>query len=456
MKRNEPSGRLHWPRDGAAIRVPPRRLAGAAPVCEVIAFTLTRSQPARAVAWDALATALPRGTRVVLLVAAEDVSFTTADVPPLSGMRLREALPNLVEEKTVGDVGGLHVALGESVGQKVGQNAGQNDRGGRMLAVIDRHWLAAMQVDVLRAGHRVASIVPESLAVPLADGAWSLAAAGGSSRMWLRCGTQQAIPLSDDVPSAIATVAALARQATGDARPRRLDLYAAPAAKDAANAAPQPDANAIGEAIAASLGVPLNDAGGDPFIEWLARDGHEGAYGAPMSLLAFDRAQDGGAAWARWRIAAALVFAILAVQVIGMQWQWAGQKREASALRNEQAKSLTTAFPDTRVVLDAPLQMSRSLAALRASSGRSDPADFSMMMAASARIFAALPSNALRSADYDARALRLRFVPGMASASDERERLVAQASQEGYALRFDAAMSTAGESIASLKPKGGA
>ncbi len=425
-------------------------------MCEVIAFSGTHAEPARAVAWDALATALPRGTRVVLLVAAEDVSFTTAEVPPLSGMRLREALPNLVEEQTVGDVGALHVALGqESEGSR-----------GRVLAVIDRHWLAAMQVDVVRAGHRVAAIVPESLAVPLAEGAWSLAAVGAttdasanrgahggahgetSARLFLRNAAQQAIPLPGEPASAIATVAALARRATGAARAQQLDLYATPAAKAAAKA--------LGEAIAMSLAVPISEAGGDPFIEWMGRRGHEGAYGTPMSLLAFDGRQDGRAEWARWRIAAALVLAILAVQIVGMQWRWAGLKREASARRDEQTRVLTTAFPDTRVVLDAPLQMSRGLAALRASSGRSDPADFSMMMAASARIFAALPSNAMRGADYDARALKLRFAPGMASASDERERLVAQASQEGYVLRFESAANAAGEAVASLKTRGGA
>ena len=462
MKRSEPSGRLHWPRDGVAIRVPPRRLAtpGAGAVeslpatCEVIAFAGTHAEPARTVAWGALATALPRGTRVVLLVAAEDVSFTTADVPPLSGMRLREALPNLVEEKTVGDVGALHVALGQDDGQRPG--------GRRLLAVIDRHWLAAMQADVVRAGHRVASIIPESLAVPLGDGAWSLASAGAplgastgrsaSARLWLRNSVQQAMALPDDPSSAIATVAALARGAAGALRPRQLDLYATPATKA--------EAKAIGETIASSLGVPLNDGGGDPFIEWLARRGHEGAYGAPMSLLAFDGGRGGRPAWARWRIAAALVVAILAVQVIGMQWQWTGMRHEAAALRDEQTKALMTAFPDTRAVLDPSLQMSRGLATLRASSGRSDPADFSTMMAASARIFAGLPSNALRGAEYDARALRLRFAPGMASAPDERERLAALASQAGYVLRFESSpgqtANTAGESFASLKTKGGA
>lgn len=413
----------------------------------MIAFAGAQAEPARAVAWDALATALPRGTRVVLLVAAEDVSFTTADVPPLSGIRLREALPNLVEDTTVGDVGAVHVALGQESGPG----------GKRLLAVIDRHWLAAMQVDVVRAGHRVAAIIPESLAVPLADGAWSLASAGSptgrEARAWLRYGAQQAIALPQDPSGAIAIVAAIGRTSAGALRPpRQLDLYATPAAKAAAKA--------IGETIAATLAVAFNDSGGDPFIEWLARRGHEGAYGAPLSLLAFDGGRGAGTVWKRWRIAAALGVAILAVQVIGMQWQWAGLRRETSALRAQQTQALMTAFPDTRAVLDPSLQMARGLAALRASTGRSDPADFSTMMAAAARIFASLPANALRGAEYDARSLGLRFGPGIAGTPDERERLAASASQQGYVLRFESgtgqAANAAGESFASLRTKGGA
>lgn len=106
--------------------------------------------------------------------------------------------------------------------------------------------------------------------------------------------------------------------------------------------------------------------------------------------------------------------------------------------------------------MDPPLQMSRGLAGLRTSAGRSDPADFSSMMAASARIFAALPSNALRGADYETRVLRLRFASGAATAADERERLAALAQQEGYQLRFDAAANAAGEATATLRTGGGA
>jgi general secretion pathway protein L len=434
--RNEPTSRLNWPREGVAVRVPPRRLAAAAgATCEVIPFVGTQAQAVRKQAWDTVGDALPRGARVVLLVAAEDVSFTDADVPALSGMRLREALPNLVEEKTVGEVGSLHVALGQSAGEGRG----------RTLAVVDRVWLATIQVHLARSGHRVAVIIPESLAVPFAADAWSLACVAGSDglRAWLRTGVQQSMLLSDDATSAVAIASALARQSN---KPTRLSLYASPNIVGAATA--------LGHAIASSLAVPLVDSVGDPFAMWLAGRGFEGDYGAPLSLLAFDGTRSGN--WTRWRIAAALLVAIAAVQILGMQWQWAGLRHESSDLRQQSSTLLTSTFPDTRVVLDAPLQMSRGLAGLRASAGHSDPSDFSMMMAASGRIFAALPSNTLRGADYEARALRLRFAPGNAVAPDDRDRLTAQAAQEGYVLRFEGAPNAAGEALASLKSKGGA
>jgi general secretion pathway protein L len=437
LKHNEPHSRLHWPRDGVAVRVPPRRIAEAAATCELIPFSGQRAEPPRRAAWDALGQALPRGTRVVLLVAAEDVSFTAADVPALSGLRLREALPNLVEDRTVGEVGSLHVALGQS------DSSGR----GRTLAVVDRAWLAAMQVHVVRAGHRVAAIVPESLAVPWLAGSWSIACVPGAAtdadaaRCWLRTGAQQSMLLPSDPASAVAIAAALARPGP---RPARLALYATPAVASAAAG--------LAAAIGAALDVSPATDGGDPFATWLAGDGPDGGYGPALSLLAFDGGRTGASRWSTWRTAAALVVVIVAVQIAGMQWEWAGLRKEAGALRTASTGMLTTTFPDTRVVLDAPLQMSRGLATLRASSGRSDPADFSTMMAAAGRIFAALPSNGLRGADYEGRVLKLRFAPGLATAPDERERFVAQAAQEGYTLRFDGSPNGAGEGAASLTP----
>ncbi len=424
---SEPNSRFHWPRDGIAVRVPPRRLAGPGASCELIPFSGRDAETPRAASWDRLAGVVPRNARLVLLVAAEDVSFTTADVPALSGMRLREALPNLVEDRTVGDVGTLHVALGQKA---AAGNA-------RTLAVVDRNWLAAMQVHVARSGCRVAAIVPESLAVPLAAGAWSFASAGkgAARRDWLRTGTQAAMPLPDDAGSAAAVVKALGRASP----PSRLDVHAV---------------DGHGATLASALGVDGVVHRDDPFAAWLAGGGAAGAYGPPLSLLAFDAGGGAWSRWSRWRLAAALAVAIVAVQIVGMQWEWAGLRGEANRLRQQSSALLTTTFPETKVVLDAPLQMARGLATLRASSGRSDPSDFSAMIAASARIFAPLPSNAIRAADYEGRVLRLRFAAGNATAADERDRFVAAASQEGYVLRFEPTANAAGESQASLRPKG--
>ncbi len=444
MKRRESAGRINWPREGVAIRVPSRRLAREGAVCECLSFTGIEAQPARAVAWNEIGKVLPRGTRVVLLVAAEDVSFSRADVPALSGLRLREALPNLVEDRTVGEMGTLHVALGGGAG---GTSTGNE----RALAVVDRTWLAAIQVHVARAGLRVAAIVAESLLVPWQPGEWSVAGVAGDSasdlRLWIRTDAQQAIPLPDDAASAAATAGALARGAP--LRPSRIRVYAA---RDV-----RPRLAPTTDAMGRAGHVAVEEGGGDPFVEWLRARGPDGTFGPPLSLLGFESSADGLSSTAkRWRIAAMLLVALAVVQIAGLQWEWARLRGEANGLRATAASTLTTAFPETRVVLDAPLQMSRNLAALRASSGHSDPADFSSMMAASGRIFAAVPSNGVKGAEYEARSLKLRLAPGIATAPDERERYVALAAQEGYLLRFDTAQANTGESIASLRLRGGA
>ena len=471
------ASRLNWPHEGVAVRVPPRRIASGAvavPVmCEIIAFKGAIAEAPRTVSYAALENVIPRAARVVLLVAAEDVLFTAAEVPPLSGARLREALPNLVEESTVGEVGSLHVAPGTSA-TSLASTSRSDAR--QTLAVVDRAWLAAMQAQLAATGRRVVAVLPEALCTPFAATAWTLAAVPELNRvaanynvdnhvdaasethrgwrMWLRTDAQQAFALPDDTDSAVAIVAAAFRHAAPDARPAALELCADAALKTAVQR--------VATAISSVLDVPLRDAAGDPFAAWLAGGGPHGAFGAPLSLLAQDAgsAAFGARNLARWRVAALLVVAIVVVQAIGMQWQWTSLRREAASLRAQATAALTSSFPETRVVLDAPLQMSRSLATLRASAGRSDPADFSVMLAASGKIFAELPTSALRALDYDARALHLRFAPGIVSGGDDREKLIGRAAQAGYALRFEpaaaAAPAASGETAATLLWKGGA
>ena len=502
-------GNLGWPHEGVAVRVPPRRLAAAATLadgsaasgapllCEIIAFNGALAEAPRIVSWDELARVIPRGARIVLLVAAEDVLFTAADVPPLSGARLREALPNLVEERTVGEVGSLHVAAGgaarsatrSATGSATSSVAARGARGvhgsgsidmQQVLAVVDRTWLSTMQTRLASSGRRAAAVLPDALCAPspiAPPRVWTLAAvaepnraaaragttpveATPAARLWLRTDVQQAFALPDDVSSAVAIVSAIFAHAPEADRPAAIECVAAPAQRV--------EAARVGAAIASAVAVPLREMHVDPFAAWLAGGGPGGAFGAPLSLSSDDAGASsfGARNLMRWRFAALLLVAILAMQALGMQWQWAGLRREAAALRGQATAALTNTFPETRVILDAPLQMSRNLAALRAQAGRSDPADFSVMLAASAQIFAELQPNALRGLDYETRAVRIRFAPGMVAGGESRDKLVARAAQAGYVLTFETASSSAtsassnsaasGESSASLRWKGGA
>ncbi|TGN97495.1 type II secretion system protein GspL, partial [Burkholderia sp. USMB20] len=99
---------------------------------------------------------LPRANATVLIVAARDVLLLAATVPPLKGPKLRQALPNIVEDQLIQDPLGCHVAL-DPVALPDGR---------RVLAVVDRAWFRAICDAFTAAGHRHLSAVPATRCLP--------------------------------------------------------------------------------------------------------------------------------------------------------------------------------------------------------------------------------------------------------------------------------------------------
>ena len=94
------------------------------------------------------------------------------------------------------------------------------------------------------------------------------------------------------------------------------------------------------------------------------------------------------------------------VNLIGLN-SWAWQERSAwRAQRQAIDAVLTSTFPEVRVVVDAPLQMARELAALQRAAGQASGRDLEAMLGA----FAALaPAAALPDAsDFSGAELRLK------------------------------------------------
>lgn len=76
--------------------------------------------------------------------------------------------------------------------------------------------------------------------------------------------------------------------------------------------------------------------------------------------------------------------ALLLVQLVGLNlWAW-HQHRELAARRQAITTTLTTAFPQVRAILDAPVQMQKQLDLLRTAAGSIGEQDFEALLAAAA------------------------------------------------------------------------
>ncbi|HTI16416.1 MAG TPA: type II secretion system protein GspL [Trinickia sp.] len=100
---------------------------------------------------------LPRASTTLLIVSARDVLMLAATLPPLKAQRLRQALPNVVEDQIIQDPQSCHIALDP---QPLAD-------GSRVLAVIDRGWFRFIVESFNTAGHRNLRAVPATRCLPV-------------------------------------------------------------------------------------------------------------------------------------------------------------------------------------------------------------------------------------------------------------------------------------------------
>ena len=166
--------------------------------------------------------ALPVLKTATLIFDARDVNLLQAVVPALSGARLQQALPNIVEEALLQDPQSCAFAVGPRVGNE----------GRRLVAAIDSGWLEFVIGAFERRGVVVQAAWPAQLALPV--GADRTALACLNDGLVLRTGTVDGIgwgASSDPDFRAEAIVTLLANAGTPSAP------FATPSAEPAAVAA---------------------------------------------------------------------------------------------------------------------------------------------------------------------------------------------------------------------------
>lgn len=296
---------------------------------------------------------LPRADEVVAVVPGRMLSWHRITLPRVGNARLRSALEGILEERLLDEPQNLHFALAPDAapGSSV------------WVAACDRAWLQAALQTLEAAGRAVARVVPEYAPLPTGS-APTLHVTGSPDNAWLvRCADDgvQTLPLgpavfealdldgSEDLASAEPAVAALAEQVLG--RKVRVGHSA-----QGLVAAARSSWNLAQFEFASNSQTRLTRRAGQAWVQWTQ-----------------------SAAWrpARWGLATLVLAHLFGLNV----WAW----NERSALqtkRGEVRSLLLQTFPKVPVVVDAPLQMAREVAALRLATGAVSNRDLEPMLAA--------------------------------------------------------------------------
>ncbi|WGS42045.1 type II secretion system protein GspL [Burkholderia sp. JSH-S8] len=388
---------------------------------------------------------LPRAAATVLVVAARDVLLLAATVPPLKGPKLRQALPNIVEDQLIQDPQGCHIAI---------DPAALPD-GRRVLAVVDRAWFRTICDAFTAAGHRHLSAVPATRCLPSPLAATTAAAdpAPGAEAETVAADGDATPPARPAAVAAVLGVAASvepilveAGAQPGPSGAPRLELAIARGALGEGFAAPAQ--RAAGTLAALAGGAPvelyeLGEPGAEPRLASVKGADAEALLpgAAPLPFETFTRRATAErfdlcqfefesqpwrldrATFKRLRVPIAIAVATLGVAVIGMNLHWWKLSRERDALSAQITETLLSAFPKTTTVLDPSAQMQRQLDQLRLAAGELSPNDFLALASGLSRSMGALPLNGIASLDYHDRRLDVGFKPTVKVDPDFTQRL---------------------------------
>ncbi|MEH3087399.1 MAG: type II secretion system protein GspL [Xylophilus ampelinus] len=325
---------------------------------------------------------LPQPSRpageVVALVPAQALSWHRVQLPRgalAQPARLRAVLDGLLEDRLLDDPQGLHLALQPGAGRAAGPV---------WVAACDRAWLRAGLQALEAAGRPVARIVPEF--APPADPA---SADGGADDAPAAPPPPLQVIGTPDEPLLVAAGARPVADGAVAVLPFTLETLALlQSAADADADAPvlvEPPVAAQAEAL---LGRPVA-------LQTAAQRWTDAARG-PWDLAQFDLARSGRRRAAKkagtlagellrapqWRPLRWGVALFAAVQLVGVNAQaW----KERTALDAQQARIrslLTSTFPTVPLVVDAPLQMEREVAALRQAAGAPSGRDLEVVLSA--------------------------------------------------------------------------
>jgi len=370
--------------------------------------------------------ALPRSRALDLVFDGLDVYTATITAPALGEARLRQALPNLLEERMLADPADCHFASAPAAA--TGADGAGTGEIPLSVSAIDRATLSRTLEAFAQAQLVPRAAFSELYVVPAPeDGSFCARIAGG--RGLLRTARDQACGFDADA-GGLGTLALAVRQFSI----RRLSLYGSEQDLQAAALA---ELRAGLSEAAPQLAITLVSAMADPDAAAGAVNLLQGAFvpsgGFGFSGRLLSRLTRDGA----WKAPAAWLGVCAAIAIGGLNAYWLQLDGRFQDLRASMHRAFRDGFPNEP---DAYLleQARRSVALLRARAGRPSADDFSVLNAQALQLLSAAPVGMVAGLEYSDSVYRIRFKPGAADDPALRNGLQARAPAMGLALHFDA------------------
>jgi general secretion pathway protein L len=314
---------------------------------------------------------LPRADETVLLLPSASVAWHRASLPKLSrslsAQKLRAVLEGAIEEHLLDDASAVHIA---SYKTSAGAESALS-----WLAVCDKAWLLQHLRSLQGAGHRISRIVPSAFPLDLMPATAKPGSAPSAARAHVS-GTPETASVTLADTTGVVTVPLQHARAVWPALTTDTVISAEPAVAAAAESLFNSKITMVQTAqYALQAATDARSFGIDLAQGELAVKG-SGRWLQQASTLLRDLV-----AAPAWRAARYGLALLLLVHVVGLN-AWAWKERSSLQAKQQQATQLLTqTFPNVKVVVDAPLQMQREVAALRLASGAIGNRDFESMYA---------------------------------------------------------------------------
>ncbi|MEA3412625.1 MAG: type II secretion system protein GspL [Pseudomonadota bacterium] len=309
-----------------------------------------------------------RQRRVVVLAPAEEATLQTVQIVARNRQQLLKAIPYALEENLSQDVDEIHF----SVGRKF--DADRYPVAITEIGAMD-HWVERLKAADLQP----AALVPEILALPLAEDEWSMILEPG--RALVRTGENDGFACS---PESLSVMVDLALQEREE-MPSTLRVHRC----SGEDAIPDPP-----------LPPEVVPAGDEVCPMPLLASGLDLKYAINLLQGSYQPDSGIGKMVRPWQAAAAILAAWLVVEIGSASLDIARLSHEESALESRIEKVYREAFPDAKRVVNPRVQMQQQLKKLEAAAGGGVGGGFLALIDTGGRALVSEPGIKLDSATY--------------------------------------------------------